>query len=73
VLVSVEARDGLHVCPARVLDAFSCGLREAGLRVAEPHLATAFEVRELTSTWASRLGIPERRSAWLLNARARSD
>ena len=66
---SVEARDGFQVEHAGVLDAFAAALCQAGLEVADPCLATAEDVLASGSSWAKRLGIPARRSAWLVVAR----
>ena len=68
-MASVEARDGLRVPGAGVLDPFAAALCQAGLEVAEPRLATVEDVSASGSSWAKRLGIPARRSAWLLVAR----
>ena len=68
MLVSAEPRDGLAVTGTAVLERLAAGLRDEGLTV-KCRAATSTDVRELGSTWARRLGIPEQRSAWLLEAR----
>jgi 16S rRNA (adenine(1408)-N(1))-methyltransferase len=58
VLLSVEtlpALDGLLAAYGRV-----------GLRMVERRAAEASDVERLSSAWGRRLGVPERRSAWLL-------
>ncbi|HEY3058553.1 MAG TPA: hypothetical protein VGL99_06215 [Chloroflexota bacterium] len=66
IVVSVEQRDGLAVPDTRPLERFADALCAAGLSVAAPRQVTAADVRDLGSTWAKRLGIPDRRAAWLL-------
>jgi hypothetical protein len=73
VLVSVVERDlaalGLRSDPgAGVLTPFESAVRAAGLRVGECQPARRDAVARLGSSWAKRLGIPERRPAWLLRA-----
>jgi hypothetical protein len=73
VLVSVVERDlaalGLRSNPgAGVLRPFENAVRRAGLQVGECWPARRDDVAQLGSSWAKRLGIPERRSAWLLRA-----
>ena len=73
MLVSVTERDAAVVPDASrrgaaVLEPFECALREAGLEAAKCHAATAMEVADSGSSWAKRLGIPERRPAWVLVA-----
>ena len=74
-LVSAEERD--KVAAAVELDA------DAAHRLARRHEAAGFEVLELragsradvewlSSGWGRRLGIPDRRQAWFLRARARA-
>jgi hypothetical protein len=72
LLVSVEERDR----PALGNPVWSCwpsgnaaeALSAAGLRVVEHRLAAAPDVAAPGSSWATRLGIPHRRAAWLLTA-----
>jgi 16S rRNA (adenine(1408)-N(1))-methyltransferase len=69
LLLSVGPRD--RSTGLRELDQASVsGLVEAyaacGLRPLEARLATADDVERLSSSWARRLGVPERRPAWLL-------
>jgi hypothetical protein len=56
---------------AALLEPLAHAFRAAGLEVTEHRPATAADVAALGSTWAKRLGIPERRPAWLLTARNR--
>ena len=53
---------------AALLDPFAGALEAAGLGVVDRHVATAADVADLGSSWAKRLGIPERRPACLLSA-----
>jgi hypothetical protein len=74
VLASVVERDaaalGLgDVRGAAFLDPFERALRSAGLDVTHRREATVADVVDLGSSWAKRLGIPERRPAWILTAR----
>jgi hypothetical protein len=73
VLASVVERDltavGLRSSPGQdVLTRFACAIRATGLRVIECRPAQRDDVAQLDSSWAKRLGIPERRPAWLLRA-----
>jgi hypothetical protein len=73
VLVSVIERDlpalGLRSRPgADCLTPFARAVQIAGLRVGESRAVRCDDVAELGSSWAKRLGIPERRPAWLLRA-----
>jgi hypothetical protein len=68
--VSVTPRD--HVALAHIADPlqpFAHALREVGLK-ARVRPAWQADVDQAGSSWARRLGIPERRPAWLLVARA---
>jgi len=74
VLISVTERETTHLCKrfpsgSALLDPFTQALCEAGLEVEECRPAVATDVAQLGSTWAKRLGIPQRRQAWLLRAR----
>ena len=75
MLASVTERDvaalGPGVEPARgaeLLTPLAEALGCAGLRVRSCRSATVADVADLGSTWAKRLGIPSRRTAWLLEA-----
>jgi hypothetical protein len=52
-----------------LLAPLACALAEVGLCVTECRQATAADLVDLGSSWAKRLGIPERRPAWWLAAR----
>jgi hypothetical protein len=70
VLASIIERDGVtRDVGAALLDPFAHALCDAGLRMTSKRAATATDIAELGSTWAKRLGIPERRPAWRLTAR----
>jgi hypothetical protein len=69
VLVSVTERDGLQLCGDASLGKFARAVGLAGLELEEYREATAADVDALGSTWAKRLAIPLRRTAWLLRAR----
>jgi hypothetical protein len=70
VLVSVVERDSIGaVYGAAALDPFARALRAAGLDVTSRRPATSADVADFGSSWAKRLGIPARRSAWVLSAR----
>jgi hypothetical protein len=76
VLVSVIERDvpALRLADRPGLDLLAplaCAVSEAGLPVTACRRATREDIVELGSSWAKRLGIPERRPAWLLTARKR--
>jgi hypothetical protein len=62
-------RDGAADVGPALLDPLAHALRDAGLRVTDRRAATAADVASLGSSWAKRLGIPERRAAWTLTAR----
>jgi hypothetical protein len=84
VLASVVERDlpaiGLRSSPGHdLLTRCACAIQAAGLRViecrparrqdvVECRPARRQDVVELGSSWAKRLGIPDRRPAWLLSA-----
>ena len=73
VVVSVVERDlpalGWHTSSgADLLTSFAGAAQSSGLRVADCRPARRADVAELGSSWAKRLGIPERRPAWLLSA-----
>jgi 16S rRNA (adenine(1408)-N(1))-methyltransferase len=71
LLLSVTARDG---APPRELDERAATdlahrYEAAGWCVTEDRPATTADVSESGSSWARRLGIPARRTAWVLRAR----
>ena len=73
MLASVMARDApllarWHDCGPALLDPLERSLEAAGLKVTHRHAATAADLVDLGSSWAKRLGIPERRAAWSLTA-----
>jgi hypothetical protein len=55
-------------CGSALLDPLAHALRDAGLDVTDHRPATAADVAALGSSWAKRLGVPERRPAWMLVA-----
>ncbi len=57
-----------YLSGARVLEAFGAALQQVGMCVQEQRALTAVDVANLGSSWAKRLGIPNRRPAWLLSA-----
>jgi len=61
----VGANDG----GGALLDPLATALQAAGLHIIEGQPATAADVARLGSSWAKRLGIPDRRPAWVLTAR----
>jgi len=72
--VSVVDRDlpalGVSLeCRAVPLEPLACALRDAGVEITDHRPAAAADVVALGSSWAKRLGIPERRPAWVLTAR----
>ena len=74
VLVSITDRDTAALRDAvigceRPLHRFARALADAGMRVQGCRMATDADVADLGSRWARRLGIPRRRSAWVLVAR----
>ncbi len=73
--MSVVERDapalGVSAAPgAALLEPFAQALAAAGLSVIGPGPAAGSDIAELGSSWAKRLGIPARRPAWTLTARA---
>jgi hypothetical protein len=69
-LVSLTERDHVDaLIGADALAAFAGALRDAGLSVDVHREATPEDAREFATSWARRLGIPQRRRAWLLVAR----
>ena len=70
VLASLVERDGVEQAGNRaVLEPLAQTLREAGLYTTRLSQATNADVVGLGSSWAKRLGIPQRRPAWVLGAR----
>lgn len=67
MLVSLTERDGIAYA-AEPLVCFARELRACRLCVPRPRLATPADVQGSRSSWAKKLGIPERRPAWLLGA-----
>ena len=71
--MSVVERDlpalGVQVSPgADVLMPFARAVQTSGLRLTACRPARRDDVAALGSSWAKRLGIPERRPAWVLLA-----
>lgn len=69
LLLSVGERDlpaGLPALDRPAIDRLSVAYARAGLCPSRVGEATAADVERLSSTWAKRLGVPGRRSAWLL-------
>jgi 16S rRNA (adenine(1408)-N(1))-methyltransferase len=74
ILVSATGRDGLAglgELNASAADALAQRYCSAGLEVAEFRQATRDDIELLSSGWGRRLGIPERRQAWLYKLRVR--
>jgi SAM-dependent methyltransferase len=72
VVVSLEERDRAGVDAATAdaeLRAFATGLEAIGLEVVERRAVTEADMATIRSSWARRLGIPARRTAWMLIAR----
>jgi hypothetical protein len=69
LLLSVAPRDGIAgvaTLVAAALDALACRYEAAGSRVRDARPATAADVIASGSSWAKRLGIPERRHAFVV-------
>jgi 16S rRNA (adenine(1408)-N(1))-methyltransferase len=75
VLLSVTPRDGLAIpeLDARSLGALARRWQAAGWCVLEARDATAGDVADAASSWAKRLGIPDRRSGAVLRLGRPSD
>jgi len=70
ILASLVERDNLlEVGGAALLQPMEQALRAAGLSRTYLSQATNADVVGLGSSWAKRLGIPDRRPAWFLSAR----
>ena len=74
LLISAAERDGLDLTLdedeiGRIAGAYA----PHGLRCLELRRATAADVERLSSGWGRRLGIPERRPAWLIRLRLDPD
>ncbi len=74
LLLSIQARDGIAGNVELDQDG-TCELARrynvAGLEALDVRLAGRSDVETLSSGWGRRLGIPERRSAWLFRMRKR--
>jgi hypothetical protein len=69
ILASLVEPDGVQQAGgAALLEPLQLALREAGLARTCLRQATIADVVGLGSSWAKRLGIPERRPAWFLTA-----
>jgi 16S rRNA (adenine(1408)-N(1))-methyltransferase len=71
VLTSLLPRDKANVgtdLETTALAAFADSLEDAGLLVTAQRAATSADLRAMRSSWARRLGVPERRPAQLLEA-----
>src|SRR5438094_3891472 len=69
ILASLVERDGMReVGGAALLMPMERTLREASLSRTRLHHAANADVVGLGSSWAKRLGIPNRRPAWSLSA-----
>lgn len=69
LLLSVQPTDaalGLQALDAPAVDALAGAYANLGLRPVEVRSASSDDVERLGSSWAKRLGVPERRPAWLL-------
>ena len=74
ILVSANERDGIggaHEFDADAARLLAAHYRAAGFLTLELRPATRSDVERLSSGWGRRLGIPERRQAWLLCVRVR--
>ncbi|MGZ8726513.1 MAG: class I SAM-dependent methyltransferase [Aeromicrobium sp.] len=67
LLLSTAPSDGLPVRLSNETDVrrLADAYESAGLNVLEWRVATAGDIAELSSGWGRRLGIPERRTAWI--------
>jgi 16S rRNA (adenine(1408)-N(1))-methyltransferase len=65
VLVSAQERDQLPTLDDQAAEDLAARYTAAGFEVSERRLATRADVELLSSGWGRRLGIPERRPAWL--------
>ena len=68
-----EAATGIPALDARATDALAGAYASAGLRPLGVAPLTAADVAGLGSSWARRLGIPDRRAAWRVALRAPAD
>jgi 16S rRNA (adenine(1408)-N(1))-methyltransferase len=70
LLVSAQQRDGIGA-PLDALRAeeLANGYASTGLTIIDVREATRADVERLSSGWGRRLGIPERRAAWLFSLR----
>jgi len=77
ILVSTTERDaaaaGITLANAADAQHLGCRLESAGFQLADCRQATESDVNRLSSGWGKRLGIPERRPAWLFRLRQRRD
>jgi 16S rRNA (adenine(1408)-N(1))-methyltransferase len=75
ILLSATERDaataGVTLGDAADGARLAARLESAGLRSVQVRTASESDVNRLSSGWGRRLGIPARRQAWLLSARAR--
>jgi len=72
VLVSAQDRDNISATSDLDTGAaceLACAYENAGYNIVEVRPATRADVELLSSGWGRRLGIPERRAAWLLRLR----
>jgi hypothetical protein len=71
ILASIVERDGMQQAGgATILKPMEQALCEARLSRTRLRQANTTDVVGLASSWAKRLGIPERRPAWFLTARS---
>ena len=77
ILVSTTDRDaasaGIKLANAADAQRLACRLESAGLQLVECREATESDVSRLSSAWGKRLGVPQRRTAWLFRLRERRD
>jgi 16S rRNA (adenine(1408)-N(1))-methyltransferase len=69
LLLSVQPVDhalGLPLLDEVTVEGLAAAYARAGLIAREARPATSEDVERLGSSWAKRLGVPQRRSAWLL-------
>jgi 16S rRNA (adenine(1408)-N(1))-methyltransferase len=69
LLLSVQPTDhstGMPILDAATVDRLLTAYAECGFESIEARSATRADVERLTSAWAKRLGVPNRRAAWLL-------
>ena len=69
IIVSAEQRDNGFVLHADAAAALAAGYSAAGFDLSDWRRATRSDIDRYSSGWGRRLGIPERREAWLYRLR----